>query len=156
MVQLSQLYMTTEKIIPLTIQTFIGKVISLLLSRLVIAFLFAAPWTLACQSPLSMKFSRQKYWSGLPWPSPGHLPGPGTSSHLLCLLHWQVGSYHWHRLGSPGNRHLLFSRSLVSDSATPWTATHQASLYELANMYNLNLRNQAITSWNYGDTTSRL
>ena len=38
----------------------------------------------------------------------------------------------------------------------PWTATHEASLYELANMYNLNLRNQAITSRNYGDTTSRL
>ena len=35
------------------------------------------PWTAACQAPLSMGFSRQKYWSGLPFPSPGHLPDPG-------------------------------------------------------------------------------
>ena len=35
------------------------------------------PWTVACQAPLSMGFSRQKYWSGLPFPSPGHLPDPG-------------------------------------------------------------------------------
>ena len=35
------------------------------------------PWTIACQAPLSMGFSRQEYWSGLPFPSPGHLPDPG-------------------------------------------------------------------------------
>ena len=34
-------------------------------------------WTVARQDPLSMGFSRQEYWSGLPFPSPGHLPGPG-------------------------------------------------------------------------------
>ena len=37
---------------------------------------FATPWTVACQTPLSMGFSRQKYWSGLPCPSPGDLPHP--------------------------------------------------------------------------------
>ena len=36
----------------------------------------AAPWTVACQAPLSMGFSRQEYWSGLPFYSPGHLPNP--------------------------------------------------------------------------------
>ena len=35
------------------------------------------PWTIACQAPLSMVFSRQEYWSGLPFPSPGDLPDPG-------------------------------------------------------------------------------
>ena len=35
------------------------------------------PWTVACQAPLSMAFSRQEYWSGLPFPSPGDLPDPG-------------------------------------------------------------------------------
>ena len=35
------------------------------------------PWTVAYQAPLSMGFSRQKYWSGLPFPSPGDLPNPG-------------------------------------------------------------------------------
>ena len=33
-------------------------------------------WTVACQAPLSMGFSRQEYWSGLPFPPPGDLPDP--------------------------------------------------------------------------------
>ena len=39
--------------------------------------LFATPWTVAYQVPLSMGFSRQEYWSGLPFPSPGDLPDSG-------------------------------------------------------------------------------
>ena len=39
--------------------------------------LFATPWTVADQAPRSMGFSRQEYWSGLPFPSPGDLPNPG-------------------------------------------------------------------------------
>ena len=39
--------------------------------------LFDTPWTVAHQAPLSMGFSRQEYWSGLPFPSPGDLPDPG-------------------------------------------------------------------------------
>ena len=39
--------------------------------------LFATPGTIAYQAPLSMKFSRQEYWNGLPFPSPGDLPYPG-------------------------------------------------------------------------------
>ena len=35
------------------------------------------PWTVACQAPLSMEFSRQEYWSGLPFPPPEDLPDPG-------------------------------------------------------------------------------
>ena len=38
--------------------------------------LFAGPWTVAHQAPLSMGFSRQEYWSGLPLPPPGDLPNP--------------------------------------------------------------------------------
>ena len=37
----------------------------------------AIPWTVARQAPLSMGFSRQQYWNGLPWPPPGNLPNPG-------------------------------------------------------------------------------
>ena len=47
---------------------------SLLLNRV---RLFATPWTVAHQAPPSMGFSRQEYWSGLPFPSPGDLPEPG-------------------------------------------------------------------------------
>ena len=39
--------------------------------------LFATPWTVAYEAPLSIEFSRQEYWSGLPFPSPGDLPYPG-------------------------------------------------------------------------------
>ena len=42
--------------------------------------LFATLWTISCQAPLSMEFFRQEYWSGLPFPSPGDLPNPGTES----------------------------------------------------------------------------
>ena len=38
---------------------------------------FATPWTIAHQDPLSIGFSRQEYWSGLPFPFPGDLPDPG-------------------------------------------------------------------------------
>ena len=37
----------------------------------------ATPWTVACQAPLSMGFSKQEYWDGFPFPSPGDLPNPG-------------------------------------------------------------------------------
>ena len=39
--------------------------------------LFVTPWTVAYQAPLFMEFSRQEYWSGLPFPSPGDLPDSG-------------------------------------------------------------------------------
>ena len=39
--------------------------------------LFGTPWTVAYQAPPSMGFSRQEYWNGLPFPSPGDLPNPG-------------------------------------------------------------------------------
>ena len=45
----------------------------------------ATPWAIACQAPLSMGFSRQEYWSGLPFPSPGDLPGPGTELQSPAL-----------------------------------------------------------------------
>ena len=48
---------------------------------------FATPWTVAHQAPLSMGFSRQEYWSGLPFPSPGDLPDTGikpVSPALVC------------------------------------------------------------------------
>ena len=51
------------------------------------------PWTVVCQAPLSMGFSRQGYWSGLPCAPPGDLPDPGSNLHLL---HWQADSLPLH------------------------------------------------------------
>ena len=47
--------------------------------------LFAIPWTVAHQARLSMRFSRQEYWSGLPFPSPGDLPDPGIKPRSPAL-----------------------------------------------------------------------
>ena len=46
-------------------------------------WLFAAPWTIARQAPLSVGFSRQEYWSGFPCPPPGDLPDPGMEPASL-------------------------------------------------------------------------
>ena len=43
------------------------------------------PWTVVFQAPLSMGFSRQEYWSGLPFPSPGDLPDPGIEPRSPAL-----------------------------------------------------------------------
>ena len=53
---------------------------------------FVTPWTVAHQAPLSMGFSKQEYWSGLPFPPPGDLPKPGIKPTSLSLLHWQACS----------------------------------------------------------------
>ena len=63
-----------------------------------VVFDFAIPWTVACQEALSMEFSRQEYWSGFPFPSPGDLPNPGIESWYLTL---QSDSLHLRHLGSP-------------------------------------------------------
>ena len=47
--------------------------------------LFATSWSVACQTPLSMDFLRQEYWSGLPFSSPGDLPDPGAE-HVAPAL----------------------------------------------------------------------
>ena len=65
--------------------------------------LYVTPWTVARQAPLSMGFSRQEQWSGLPCPPPGGLPDPGEGKtitlttdcapFLLCFYF----TYHWQR-----------------------------------------------------------
>ena len=61
--------------------------------------LFATQWTVACQAPLSMEFSRQGHWSGLPLPSPGDLPSPVITPGSAAL---QVHSLPFELPGRPG------------------------------------------------------
>ena len=63
---------------------------------------FATPWTVAYQAPQSMEFSRQEYWSGLPFPSPGDLPNPGIEPGSPTLQADTLPSE------PPGKRHLVF------------------------------------------------
>ena len=62
--------------------------------------LFATPWTVACQAPLSMGFSRQEYWSGLPFPSPGDLPDLGIEPGSPAL---EADALTSEPLGKPSN-----------------------------------------------------
>ena len=77
-------------------------------------------------SSLSMRFSRQEYWNGLPFPSPGELPDPGIEPRPPAL---QADALPTELCGKP----LVYISSVQSLScvrlfATPWTAAHQASL----------------------------
>ena len=72
-------------------------------------------WTVAHHAPLSMGFSRQKYWSGLPCSPPGDLPDPGFEpASLMSNLHWQEMATH--SVPLPGKSH--GQRSLVGYN--PW------------------------------------
>ena len=76
------------------------KGVMLLFSCLILSDSFATPWTVALQSPLSVGFPRQEYWSGLSFPSPGDLPYPYPSlpfkptgkpknwTHKQCINKW--------------------------------------------------------------------
>ena len=68
--------------------------------------LFAAPWTVAYQAPLSMGFSRQEYWSGLPFPSPGIFPTQGSN---LGLWHCRQTLLPSEPPGKPAAIHVLVS-----------------------------------------------
>ena len=59
------------------------KLCACVLSRFILVRLFATPWAVAHQAPLSVGFSKQEYWSGLPHPPPGDLPNPGVEPASL-------------------------------------------------------------------------
>ena len=63
--------------------------------------LFATPWTVACQGPLSKGFLRQEHWSGLPFPPPGDLPNPGIEPASPVSLALQADSLRAEPLGKP-------------------------------------------------------
>ena len=80
--------------------------------------LFATPWTVACQAPLSMGFSRQEYWSGFPFPSPGDLPNPGIEPGSTTL---QADTFLPEPPGKP---------PLVTNSSTSFSLTLNFTVYK--------------------------
>ena len=95
--------------------------------RLSLVRLFATPWTIALQAPLSMWFPSQENWSGLPFPLPGIFVTQGSNLHLLHLQHWQAGS-------SPLS-HLLLAINVLVEHQTwycfqPWWAPECVSMRE--------------------------
>ena len=64
-------------------------------------WLFVTLWTVACQAPLSMGFSRQEYWSGLPYSPPGDLPDPGMEPVTPASPALQADSFPTEPPGKP-------------------------------------------------------
>ena len=89
------------------------------------------PWTIACQTPLSMGFSRQEYWNELPFPSPGDLPNPGIKPRSPAL---QADSLPTEIRGKPKTlqiHHIVcvwVSCSVMSNSAAPQPVANKAPL----------------------------
>ena len=81
------------------------------------------PGTVACQAPWSMKFSRQEYWSGLPFPSPRDLPDPGIEHRSPVL---QAGSLRSEPLGNSGR--IIMREQRANNTACPgrgrWDMCH--------------------------------
>ena len=71
--------------------------------------LFATTWIVARQAPLSIRFSRQEYWSGLPFPSPGDLPDPGIEPVSLASPAWAGVFFTSEPPGKPRKLHLHHS-----------------------------------------------
>ena len=94
--------------------------------------LFPTPWTVAHQAPLSMAFPRQEFWSELPFPSPGNLPGPGIKPMSPAL----AGRFF--TTEAPGKPEYLYSgknnlkdwlqslANIMLDSSIPVTAHTQS------------------------------
>ena len=78
-------------------------------------WLFATPWTVAHQAPLSMEFSRQEHWSGLPFPSPGNLPNPGIECRSPT---WQADALSSEPPGNTSGKPTLILRYNVIPSTT--------------------------------------
>ena len=93
--------------------------------------LFATPWTVACQAPLSGGFSKQEYRGGSPRPPPGDLPDPeiGPLSPVSCVSRWVL--YHWCDLGK-GVDPISFPEGLPDPRIKPMSPTWQANSLPLS------------------------
>ena len=85
-------------------------------------WLFANPWTVTCQSPSSVEFSKQEHWSGCHFLLQGIFLSQGLN---LNLLHWMADSLPLHHLGSTWNiSSVQFNHSVMSDSLQPHGLQH--------------------------------
>ena len=94
--------------------------------------LFVTPWAVAHQGPLSMGFSRQEYWSGLPFPSPGDLPHPGIEPRSPALQANSLPSE------LPGKPNLSFCGWLFPFSVLSSGFIHVVALVDFCLLLSLN------------------
>ena len=110
------------------------------LSHFSTVWLFGTPWTTARQVPLSLGFSRQESWSGLPRPPPGHLPDPGIEPASLMSPALAGGFFTTEPLGKvsyhfeSADRLLMISSLPLAQPGPPVKGKHRCSL-ELCTSY---------------------
>ena len=94
---------------------------------------FATPWTVACQVPLSIGFSRQEYWIGLPCPPPGDLPNPGIKSRSPGLQVASLLSEPPRKPKSTGVGSLSLLQGIFPTQESKWGHLHcRQILYQLS------------------------
>ena len=95
-------------------------------------------WAVAHQAPLSMRFPRQEYWSGLAFPSPGYLPDPGIEPASPA---WQADSLSLSLLGSPWNNDSAMKSNELSIQAIIWIDLVDGETVETVRLYFFGLQN---------------
>ena len=106
--------------------------------------LFATSWTVAYQVPLSMGFSRQEYWSGLPFPSPGNLPDRGIKHGSPAL---QADALPSERPGKPINKWAKALDRNFSKENIQMTSKHRKNILNI-------MSHQKNTNQNHNTNTS--
>ena len=102
--------------------------------------LTVTPWTVACQVPLSVEFSRQEYWSGLPFPSPGDLPDPRAGPMSPALQADSLPSEPLGKLGTLNHcTHLLYPPTLWFSPLTKGLSQDQKSSNNWRSQYTIYL-----------------
>ena len=95
--------------------------------------LFATPWAIAHQAPVSMGFSRQEYWSGLPCPPPGNLPNPGIEPRFPTLQADSVPSESPRKPKNTGVGILYLLQGIFPKQESNWGLLHcRWILYQLS------------------------
>ena len=95
-------------------------------------WLFASPWTVAHQTPLSRGFSRREYWSGWPFPTPEHLPHPGIEPTSLVPLAL-AGRFFTNSATREGSIQMMATVKILTglcpwSPLNPWTSWSHRSL----------------------------
>ena len=89
--------------------------------------LYATPWTIGCQAPLSMEFSRQEYWSGLPFPTPGDFSNPVIKPTSLVSPVLAAGLFTTALPGKPIN----WTKCSNQKTLTEYIQKHDSYIYFL-------------------------
>ena len=113
--------------------------------------LYATPWTVTCQAPLSMGFSRQESWSGLPCPPPGDLPNPRVEPRSPSLQVDSLPSEPPEKPENTGVGSLFLLQGIFLTQESNWGFLHcRQILYQLSSPNSPHSPGHAHAFWGWG------